>query len=628
MKKITFLIFLISTFGYSQVGIGTLAPDSTLDIVATNPTGASTAVDGILIPRVDRQRAQNMTGTITSTIIYVNSIATGTAAGTAVNINSTGFFYYDGTVWQKIATSLNTNWALGGNAATTPGTDFIGTTGTQDIRIKTNSTDRWNISDTNSGQLQSYSLGSNTAPIYSFQGDTNTGIYSSGADALDFSTNGTARIRVPNADQIHALSLGTASLPFYSFSADTGIGMWSPTTSTLAFSTTGVERIRMLSDGRISVNNATPTATRLFSVTADATNTTAIYGSSAQAAPTILAQATSATSSNGAVQGEYNSSSILGSGIVGFAGNTTAGTDFIGNTVSANYGGLTNSVGRSFGIFGDTFTNFAVRTGGVLGTDGVASGALGYYGSAAGGTSYAVYGFSRAHTNGTAAGARMSNSNTINSSIGLGIYGGVIGGWIKGDEYGTVFSGKRFSSYHLGKVISNEDYVVISGDENKVVSYASTASQPEISTKGIAKLSNGQATVTFEKSFSQLIDSSKSVIVTCTPMGETKGVFLAEVTSDGFRVKENQNGNSSVAFSWIAIGEKQLSAKQKLSAEILDKDFEANLNGVMHDENLDGGKAIWEQNGKVQFGDKAPENPAKKQKRNNKKPASNPEKKD
>ena len=68
MKKITILILFVSYFGYSQVGVGTIAPDATLDVVATNPTGVSTAVDGILIPRVDRQRAQGMTGTITSTI--------------------------------------------------------------------------------------------------------------------------------------------------------------------------------------------------------------------------------------------------------------------------------------------------------------------------------------------------------------------------------------------------------------------------------------------------------------------------------------------------------------------------------------------------------------------------------
>ena len=316
------------------------------------------------------------------------------------------------------------------------------------------------------------------------------------------------------------------------------------------------------------------------------------------------------------IQGEYYGTGIYGTGVTGITNNTTAGTDFVGNTVSAVYGALNNSSIRAFGVLGDTFNNFSTRTGGVLGTDGVAAGALGYYGTAGTfGTSYAVYGFARAYTVGTAAGARMANPNDLNTSIGLGIYGGVIGGWIKGDEYGTVFSGKRFSSYNLGKVISNEDYIVISGEDKKIVSYATTASRPEISSKGIAKLINGKGNVSFDKSFTELIDSSKPIIVTCTPMGETKGVFLAEVTSNGFKIKENQNGDSSVSFSWIAIGEKDISKKEKLSDEILDKDFENNLNQVMHDENLDGGKAIWSQNGKVQFGDKAPENPIKKRER-------------
>lgn len=109
MNKITAFFLFLSFVGYSQVGVGTTNPDSTLDIVATNPTGSSTNVDGILIPRVDRLRAQSMTGTITSTMIFVNSIATGTASGTAVNITSTGFYYYDGSVWQKIVTGATTD---------------------------------------------------------------------------------------------------------------------------------------------------------------------------------------------------------------------------------------------------------------------------------------------------------------------------------------------------------------------------------------------------------------------------------------------------------------------------------------------------------------------------------------
>lgn len=204
MKKFTFMFLLVGLYGYSQVGVGTSAPDSTLDIVAANPTGASTTVDGILIPRVDRQRAQSMTGTLTSTMVYVNSIATGTATGTAINITSIGFYFYDGTVWQKIATGGSSNWTLTGNAGTIPGTNFIGTTDDTDFRIKTGtvSTDRWNISHANNGQLQSYSLGSAALPSYSFQNDTNTGMFSSGADALNFTTAGSLRMSIGSTGNV------------------------------------------------------------------------------------------------------------------------------------------------------------------------------------------------------------------------------------------------------------------------------------------------------------------------------------------------------------------------------------------------------------------------------------------
>lgn len=153
MKKITFFFLLVSFYSYCQIGVGTTTPNSTLDIVARNPTGTSTTVDGILIPRVDRQRAQSMTGLTTSTMIYVNSIATGTATGTAVNITSIGFYFFDGTVWQRVATGNNTNWALAGNLGTNggttvlAGTNFIGTTDNQNIDFRTNNLFRGRFSN-------------------------------------------------------------------------------------------------------------------------------------------------------------------------------------------------------------------------------------------------------------------------------------------------------------------------------------------------------------------------------------------------------------------------------------------------------------------------------------------------
>jgi hypothetical protein len=205
MKKyylITALFLFVFNTTYSQVGIGTITPTSTLDVVATNPTGVTTNVDGILIPRVTRERAQSMTAVPTSTMIYVTEVLTGTAAGTTLNVTSIGFYFFNGSIWEKISTGLNTNWSLTGNAGTVPGTNFLGTTTPTDLRIKTGNVDRWNISNTNGGQLQSYSLGTAASPIYSFQTDTDTGMFSSLADNLAFSTAGTQRMTIASTGNV------------------------------------------------------------------------------------------------------------------------------------------------------------------------------------------------------------------------------------------------------------------------------------------------------------------------------------------------------------------------------------------------------------------------------------------
>lgn len=95
-------VLLCSSIVYGQVGINNTAPAATLDITAKSPNGTATIVDGLLVPRVDRQRAQSMTSVPTSTIIYVNDISTGTLTGTAVNIDAVGLYLYNGTVWEKV----------------------------------------------------------------------------------------------------------------------------------------------------------------------------------------------------------------------------------------------------------------------------------------------------------------------------------------------------------------------------------------------------------------------------------------------------------------------------------------------------------------------------------------------
>ena len=74
-------------------------------------------------------------------------------------------------------------------------------------------------------------------------------------------------------------------------------------------------------------------------------------------------------------------------------------------------------------------------------------------------------------------------------------------------------------------------------------------------------------------------------------------------------VKENEAGNSNVVFNWIAIGEKKNQKSATVSREILSKDSDTNMKGVMHDDSLDGNsKAIWWNGNDVEFGDQTPVN--------------------
>lgn len=134
MKNRIFTCLFLSagSLALAQVGINTPNPQATLDVVAKNATGTAKTAEGLLIPRVDRQRAQSMTGVITSTLIYVNNIATGTAAGTAINITSTGYYYFDDSVWVKVNSGpirdnniYTTNGSLTGNRIVTQGKNTL-----------------------------------------------------------------------------------------------------------------------------------------------------------------------------------------------------------------------------------------------------------------------------------------------------------------------------------------------------------------------------------------------------------------------------------------------------------------------------------------------------------------------
>ncbi|MDV7697176.1 hypothetical protein N6B72_09625 [Chryseobacterium soli] len=218
MKRVQFsLLFLFTNFTLiiAQVGINNPSPVSTLDITARNATGTSTNTDGLLVPRIDRQRAQNMTGVPVSTLIYINSVATGTLAGTATLIDSVGYYYFNGAVWTKLITSqniYNVDGTLSGTrTVTTNGNSVTFSNGANIIKIITSATDgAWSANSSSRGWLNlvggsanlDYFVNATGAQLVSYGNSTQLSIGSTNASPLVLKTNGIERLTILNNGNI------------------------------------------------------------------------------------------------------------------------------------------------------------------------------------------------------------------------------------------------------------------------------------------------------------------------------------------------------------------------------------------------------------------------------------------
>lgn len=132
------------------------------------------------------------------------------------------------------------------------GSATITTAGITTANITTSNVTTGNISTANVSTKILNAIGSNTAPTYSFTGDTNTGIYSSGADIVNIACGGVNTLQVnPAATGLYTskiLALSDASgvaKPEYSFSIDSDTGMYCDTVGTLSFVSGGVKKCDM-----------------------------------------------------------------------------------------------------------------------------------------------------------------------------------------------------------------------------------------------------------------------------------------------------------------------------------------------------------------------------------------------
>jgi hypothetical protein len=110
------------------------------------------------------------------------------------------------------------------------------------------------------GGVLTVPTGSAGAPSITFTGDTNNGIYQDGTDILAFATAGVRRARIDSdgkfrfyystqADTTGGFFINgfdaTAGVPTYTFNDDLNTGMWSSAADVLDFSTAGTNRLSL-----------------------------------------------------------------------------------------------------------------------------------------------------------------------------------------------------------------------------------------------------------------------------------------------------------------------------------------------------------------------------------------------
>lgn len=145
VKKLLFAILFFNIANITaQVGIGTVAPASTLDVVG-QPT-VVTVLDGVIAPRLTGAQLRAKTYTVAQTGALVYATAADTApAGQTINVTAVGYYCFNGILWVTIANGNSDGWKLLGNAGTIAGTSFFGTTDNQDLIFKRNNVVSANI---------------------------------------------------------------------------------------------------------------------------------------------------------------------------------------------------------------------------------------------------------------------------------------------------------------------------------------------------------------------------------------------------------------------------------------------------------------------------------------------------
>jgi len=367
--------------------------------VGINPTGgiphASAGLDvdfsnkGVLIPRValvSRNNNAPIGGGIANSLLVYNTAT----AGTFPNNVYPGYYYWDGTQWQRLMNGAADGWQVTGNTltGTLPNTpnEFIGTLNNADWIIKTNNTERMRVKGSKEVVIN------NTTPI---AGD----IFSSYASGTDAAINGYSN---GSGEAVYGQNTGTGfTMVGITTNNNPAVYGQGPNIGTY---------------GVASANNGTGIlGVGPASVTADGVNGTAgnnqamggVFFNTNTGGTGLLAGGNNVATMNYLANGSAIAATSTAFGIVSYATDATNGN---GIAAAGNNLGIINFPGGSGGIFnGQTMGVYGIANSSANSTWG------GYFSNAASGAgaSYAyVGGKTSAGTN-----RKIEGPGTVNTIV-------------------------------------------------------------------------------------------------------------------------------------------------------------------------------------------------------------------
>lgn len=465
-----------------NVGLGTSAPNTSasLELVTDNR--------GLLINRVvlsSRDVAAPITTPATGLLVYNTN-----TAGTAPNNVSPGFYYWNGSAWIAMGGTGGKDWSLLGNSGTNATVNFIGTTDEQDLRFRTNDTERIRITSNGNVGVNHPSFTNVTLTLDN--GSNDFGIYS--------------------------LSSNTASV-FGSNENSGAIGVLGE--SVLGHGVRGLSEFSIGTSG-VSSNNHGVQGQSAYTGGVFLTAGVVGWGTGENGANGILAVTPeqSTTNSNIAFRAISGSTtSISSSEILNTAVNANA--EDLGlyviteRAIQSNLSTASEAARFQANYNGDAIDADARDPRARLA--GYEPGAVTPIGN--GNTFYGGYFYSGGNVNGSYAYAGARHDGTNYKIIGSGIVSTIVQG-LNANEKKTMFAAEA-------PEVLFEDY-------------------------GTGQLVNGSATITIDPVFSKNIHVSaeRPLKVFIQLEGDCKGVYVTNKSANGFTVKELQGGNANVPFSW------------------------------------------------------------------------------